>query len=173
MAMLELNQTNCEKLQCGAIPASVLDASMVTLPGYADPQSFATACSIQGWKGPLGGRFCSDPVCQPYKDEILKSGWGQGLECCVQAGGTWNGTSCAFTNPPIPIPVQATPPVLTPANIVQPLPDITQANTHVAVTESNKSCLCSLNDMINKNPLMAIAALAAATFVLLPKGARR
>jgi hypothetical protein len=63
--------------------------------------------------------------------------------------------------------------VLTPANIVQPLPDITQANQPVIVPTESTSCWCSLNQAINANPIISLAILAAVAVLIFPKkGAR-
>ena len=165
--MQPANQINCDMLACGAIPSG---------PNYANLQM---ACPNAGFFEPTGGRFCSDPVCAPYRSQILTSGWGQGLECCVAAGGRWNGSTCIF--PALSIPLGAWPdapqvnipastPVLTPSNILQPLPDITQANAPVIV--SSDSCWCALNRMINDNPVIALALLAGVAALIFPKGRR-
>jgi hypothetical protein len=170
--MMPANQANCDMLACGAIPNG---------PDYLNLQS---ACPSAGFFEAPGGRFCSDPVCAPYKSQMIAAGWGQGLECCVAAGGRWSNTPPYCTYPPLSIPLGAPPdapqvnipastPVLTPANIVQPLPDITQANAPVIVTGQDSSCWCSLNQMINDNPVIALAVLAGVAMLILPKGARR
>jgi hypothetical protein len=58
-------------------------------------------------------------------------------------------------------------PALTPANIAQPMPDITASIAPQAVNT------CSwLDSAIAGNPVMALALLAAGTFLLWPKGRR-
>lgn len=171
--MLAPNQVNCDMLSCGAIPAG---------PDYDNLKS---ACPEAGFFGPEGGALCSSPVCAPYKSQMLTAGWGQGLECCVAEGGTWSNSAPYCTFPAVSVPVGAPPeapqvnipagtPVLTPANIVQPLPDITQANQPVIISTESGSCWCSLNQMINDNPVISLAILAAVAVLVIPKkGARR
>jgi hypothetical protein len=170
--MLQANQVNCDMLSCGAIPAG---------PDY---NYLKSACPEAGFFGPAGGATCSSPTCAPYKPQMLTAGWGQGLECCVAEGGIWSNSAPYCTFPPASLPVGAPPeaiqvnlpagtPNLTPANIVQPLPDITQANQPVPIPTEDTSCWCSLNQAINNNPVISLAILAAVAVLVFPKkGAR-
>ena len=111
-------------------------------------------CGYWGQEGFGGAQPCSSPACAPYKSQIPG--------CNIIAPGP--------TDPPAPSPVYP-PPVLTPQSILQPLPDITQANTPVLISTGG-SCWCTLNQFIVDNPLLAALALATAAFLLLPKGKR-
>lgn len=164
--MLAVNETNCNMLSCGAIPAG------------PDHDNLSANCAGAGFPGASGGYLCSNPICAPFKAQILTAGWGQGLECCVADGGQWTGSACI--TPPVSTPaatpdapqvnIQPSTPVLTTSSIVQALPDITQANTPVVLP--NDSCWCKLNAWLNENPLLALLGLAAAAMLVLPKGGR-
>jgi hypothetical protein len=180
MATLTLDQTTCEKIQCGAIPASVLND-----PANIQPNGLPlrAACSAAGWAGPSGGRFCSDPVCTPWKDLIMASGWGQGLECCVQAGGTWGADGTCTMPTAAPMPTMTTtvmpsitdtantapPPVaptLTPTILTQKMPSI--VNPAPAVV-SAPVCPNGFASWINDNPVLAMVGLAGLAYLLLGK----
>lgn len=189
MATLQLNQTNCEMVQCGAIPAATLNDPANNVNGMA----FATACTAAGWQGPLGGRFCDDPVCGPYKEQIMNSGWGQGLECCVEAGGQWTPqNTCVMpsgggTTMPAPTPApmpsmtistmptvtgtanqvgQPQAPVLTAQMLTQKLPSI--VNPAPAVV-SGPACSDDFATWVNNNALLVMAGLAGLAYVMLAK----
>lgn len=179
---LQLNQDTCQRVQCGAIPAAVLNDPANRFNGLP----LQAACSVAGWQGPLGGRYCDDPVCKPYRAQILTSGWGQGLECCVQQGGNWVNNQCQMpstlptaapmpkatsmampsvtdtvnSNPPTPAPV------LSPALLVQKMPSIVNpAPMNVAPVP----CSNDFAQWVNDNPLIAVAGLAVVGYFLLNK----
>jgi hypothetical protein len=114
-------------------------------------------CGFWGQEAFGGAQPCSSPACAPYKAQIPG--------CSIIAP-----TPLA---PFVPTPTpDFPPPVLTPVNIVQPLPDITQPNTPVAISDT--SCWCSLNEAIRDHPVLAVLALAAGTMLMMPKkGGRR
>jgi hypothetical protein len=70
---------------------------------------------------------------------------------------------------PAPAPVPQLP-QLTPANISQPLPDITA--TVLPAAFSMPSCWCALNEAILEHPLMAAAGLALLAAVVIRKKQR-
>ena len=102
-------------------------------------------CSIWGQSGVLS---CGDPSCAPW------------ASCQPGAVGA-----------PAPAQVQPQLPVLTPQNIVQPLPDVAAAVAPVPVAEDS-GLWCSLNGAIAENPMLAVLTLAAVAVLLWPKGAR-
>lgn len=184
MATLTLDQTTCEQVQCGAIPASVLNDPSNNQNGLI----FAAACSAAGWAGPSGGRYCSDPVCQPWKDKIMASGFGQGLECCVAAGGTWNADStCTLPSNAVVIPTAAPMPSITPTV----MPSVTDTANNIPATPTPQlsptilaqkmpsivnpapaqvappPCPNDFATWINANPVLAIAGLAGLAYLLL------
>ena len=110
-------------------------------------------CGYWGQEGFGGAQPCTSPACAPYRSQI------PGCNIIAPAPGD--------AAPPPPV---YPPPVLTPQNILQPLPDITQANAPVMI--STGGCWCDLNQAIEQNPLIAVLALAAATMMLLPRGRR-
>jgi hypothetical protein len=189
MATLQLNQTNCEMVQCGAIP----EAQLAAAPGYGSV-NFQTACTIAGWGGPLGGRFCDDPVCGPFKEAILTSGWGQGLECCVEAGGTWGANGICTMPPPVTTAVptmgpaapvmpsavvstiptmtgtanqvgQPQAPVLTATMLTQKLPSIVNPQPVVIA----QACGDDFATWVNNNALLVAIALGAVAYLALGK----
>jgi hypothetical protein len=113
-------------------------------------------CGYWGQEGFGGAKPCMSPDCAPYRSLIPGCNIVQPSPLAPDA--------------PVPVPMFP-PPVLTPANIVQPLPDITQANQHVPIT-TDTSCLCAISSMINNNPLIAVLALVGATALLSRKGRR-
>jgi hypothetical protein len=170
MATLQLNQTNCEKVQCGAIPASVLNLASNDVNGLP----FASACTAAGFGGPLGGRYCDDPVCAPFKEAILTSGWGQGLECCVEEGGTWNAnntcTMPSMTTATMPTVTGtaakvAAPqaPALTPTLLTQKLPSI--VNPAPAVLAP--ACSDDFATWVNNNALLVMGGLGLLAYLIL------
>lgn len=92
---------------------------------------------------------CSDSECDPVRSMLNCSG--------------------PATSAPAQAPIKGIP-ALSPQNIVQPLPDVTA--TLAPVPECPHSLWCNLNQAIAQNPIIAIAALAGAAFLLWPKGAR-
>ena len=187
MATLQLNQTNCNMVSCGAIPAAQLNDPANNVNGLA----FRTACTAAGFGGPSGGAFCDDPMCAPFKEAILTSGWGQGLECCVEAGGTWTGTDCVMpsgggTTMPAPAPApmpsmtistmptvtgtanqvgQPQAPVLTAQMLTQKLPSIVNPTPAVL----GPVCSDDFATWVNNNALLVMAGLAGLAYVMLAK----
>jgi hypothetical protein len=102
-------------------------------------------CSFWGQSGSLS---CVDPSCAPFP-----------VTCPTPALGL-----------PAPDQVQPNLPMLTPSNILQPLPDITAAVAPAPLADD--SLWCSLNGAISDNPLLAVMILASAAVLLWPKGRR-
>lgn len=108
--------------------------------------------------GQAGVKPCYSPECGPA---------AQYLSNCIQPAQPPPTAAVIPTSAPMPAPAI---PVLTPQNIVQPLPDITA----VVAPEPEPTCSfwCDLNSAIAANPMIAVAILAGAAFLLWPKGAR-
>lgn len=110
-----------------------------------DPMNQAAryACSVAGF---TGVRSCLDPLCQPW-----------------------------CPNPKIAPQVKTLaqkfyyPPVLTPQNLVRPVPSITEAL--MPIDTRPRGGWCGLNESISNHPLIAGAVLVGA-FVLVVKGRR-
>lgn len=98
---------------------------------------------------------CSDVQCAPYAGL---------LNCDPPAL-----PAIATAAPPT---VQPELPVLTPANITQPLPDITAAVAPTPIVTPSDSLWCVLNGAIAENPMLAVLALAGVAVLLWPKGGR-
>jgi hypothetical protein len=111
------NPGDCTPYQCGADPAN---------------QGARMWCT---WNSQAGSRVCSDPVCQPYLDDIPTCSLPQ----------------VVGTVPSIP--------TLTPANIVQPLPDISETLMPLPYVP-DCSLWAQLNRLIADNPLIAVIVLA-------------
>lgn len=184
---LDLNQTNCEMVQCGAISSQEANSIIVTPPLSMNPNGasmpFASACSEMGWQGPNGGRNCSDSICQPLKQQIYAAGpSGQGLECCVADGGSYQADGSCRPSVPTPAPMpsatQSTmpsitstaqvvapqpPPVLTPTNMQQRMPTIVNpAPMNVAPV-----CTDDFATWVSNNTMLAVGGLAVLAFMLL------
>lgn len=113
-------------------------------------------CGYWGQEGFGGAQPCTSPACAPYRAQIPG--------CNILAP-----TPITPTIPPPP----ATPPVmLTPQNIVQPLPNISQPNAPVPVSVTSDSCWCQINQWLTDNPLLAAGILAGFAMLALPKGGR-
>lgn len=114
----------------------------------ADPSNQAARmwCS---YNGQVGSRPCTDPACAPFLSQIP-----------------------ACTLPQIPATPAPVIPTLTPANIVQPLPDITQTLMPQPMTVPDCSLWCVLNGAIAANPLVATIVLAGVAFAIW-KGSKR
>lgn len=190
---LDLNQTNCEMVQCGAISEAAANAAMAVPPGPNMPSMpFASACSAAGWGGPTGGRNCNDPVCTPFIPQIYSAGVsGQGIECCVKQGGTYqaNGTCVmpAAASPvptpsatPMPSATTATmpsitstaavvtpqpPPQLTPQNMAQRMPTIVNPAPAVIAPP----CSNGLAEWVGDNTLLAVGGLALLAWMVFGK----
>lgn len=137
----------------------------------------------------ISGKTISDPSipataadCLPYQcgadssnTEALQwcSFWGQAgvLSCVNPSCAPW--ASCQPGAAGGPAPAQAAPqlPVLTPQNIVQPLPDVAAAVAPVPVADDS-SLWCQINGAIAENPMLAVLTLAAMAVLLWPKGTR-
>ena len=172
---LDLTQTNCEMVQCGAISEQAANAAMATPPGPGMPSMpFASACTAAGWGGPTGGRNCNDPTCTPFIPQIYAAGVsGQGIECCVKQGGTYqaNGTCqmpsatqsvmpsiTATANVVAPQP----PPVLTPQNMAQRMPTIVNpAPVNVA-----PPCSDDFATWVSNNTMLTVGGLALLAFMV-------
>ena len=133
-------------------PANTQATSAQCLPFMcgADPNNSDARywCAFWGQYGALVG--CVDSRCAAFKSQI---------------------PGCDIVAPTIEIPnppqVALVPANLTTANIVQPLPSITQANHPVTLPSQDDSCFCQLNQMINDNPVVSLLVLAGvATFIL-------
>jgi hypothetical protein len=122
----------------------------------ADPTNQAARmwCS---YNGRVGARVCTDPSCAPYRDQIAA--------CTLPAPAP---PPSIFTPAPQPPVI----PTLTPANIVQPLPDITQTLQPRPVQVPDCSLWCSINGAIADYPLIAAALLAGLAFAVW-KGTKR
>jgi hypothetical protein len=114
-------------------------------------------CSM--W-GQAGAKPCYSPECAPA---------AQWLGNCIQPAVAAPTAAVVPTTPAAPAPAPAIP-VLTPQNIVQPLPDITAVVA--PIPEQSCSFWCDLNTAIAANPMIAVAVLAGAAFLLWPKAAR-
>jgi hypothetical protein len=113
-------------------------------------------CGYWGQEAFGGAQPCLSPTCAPYVSQIPG--------CSIIA------PSPAEPAAPLPTPTYPAP-VLTPQNIAQPLPDITQVNAAVPV-QTQSSCWCTLNSLIEDNPVIAVLILGATTALLLKKGKR-
>lgn len=140
--------TTCQRIQCGALSASQAGMDLVM------------ACAQAGY---VGARVCTDPLCDPYKQEMSDNG------------------NCPPYVMPRPTP-QVVPnivataqrasnslpdsQVLNPRTLLGPLPQIvTPAPLPQAVP------MCSgLTAWVATNPLLAMAALGLLAFGLLGKG---
>jgi hypothetical protein len=123
--------------------------------------------------GQVAARTCMDPVCAPYLSM---------LDCAPPSGPAGIAVPPTLAqvfapNTPAAIgtyvpPPQVVPnlPILTPSNVVQPLPDITAT----LAPEPFAPCGCwqNLNEWIWDNPFAAVAILLGGAFVLWPKGRR-
>lgn len=183
-AGLDLNQTNCEMVQCGAISSNVANSTIVTPPSSVNPggasMPFASACSEMGWSGPSGGRNCSDPTCQPWIQQIYTAGVsGQGIECCVNEGGTYNpdGT-CTMPSatksvmPSITATAQVvnpTPPTVSPQYLTQRMPSIVNPAPQVAPPV----CSDPFAQWVSDNALLVAAGLAGLAYLMLGTGRQR
>jgi hypothetical protein len=177
---LDLTQTNCEMVQCGAIPQSVVAAAMATPPGLP-PMNFQGACSAAGYAGPQGGRYWNDPVCSPWGTNILESGpSGQALEECVALGGQYNADGSCTTMPSATqstMPsitdtantvIPSTPqPILTPQYLVQKMPTIVNPAPMVSVSACSAD---PITQWVSDNPFIAALGLAAAAYMVWGKG---
>ena len=133
----EPTREDCIPYMCGADPAN---------------QNARMYCSWHGRSGAMPG--CTDPECAPYKSAI---------PYCTLPVATPAPAASIFT-PPVP-PPPPPPLTLTPANIVQPLPDITRT---LAAQPATVECSLwsQLNGAIANHPGVALAILAGATYLV-------
>lgn len=177
--VLDLNQTNCEMVQCGAISEVNANLATATPPGPNMPSMpFAGACTAAGWAGPSGGRNCSDPVCKPFIPQIYAAGVsGQGIECCVNQGGIYQQDgSCQMpsatksTMPSITSTAQTVmppqQPVLTPQSMAQRMPSIVNP-TPVQIAPP---CSDPFATWVNDNMLLVGVGLVGLAWLVWGKG---
>jgi len=112
----------------------------------ADSGNIAALEWCSSW-GQVGAFPCSSSQCSPVSSY---------LNCPKPA-----------TAAPAPPQVQPKLPALTPANVVQPLPDITAT---LGPLPAPPSPWCLLNSWIGENPIIAVGVLAAVAIVAWPKG---
>lgn len=127
------------------IPATAADCLPYKCGADASNTDALQWCSLWGQAGNLS---CGDPSCAPW------------ASCPAPAVAT-----------PAPAQVQPQLPILTPQNIVQPLPDVAAAVAPAPVAQDD-SMWCQINGAIAENPMLAVLALAAAAVLLWPKGGR-
>lgn len=138
-------------------PAMQAPTDMDCLPYRCGGDPYNTAarqwCSMFGRAGVLS---CNSPECDPVRQYLTNCTPPIAPAVPVQAG-------------PVPVPLALPPPVLTPANIVQPIPDITAT----VAPEPLPSCSlwCDLNRAIAAHPWIAAAVLAAG-YLAMRKGNR-
>ena len=133
-------------------------------PMSADWQN-AAAHGVSCWDYPAGvpvwvpGPYGSNPTGTPQT----------GPQCWAQPVITQAPAAPAALPAPAPAPLPPPPvlPVLSPANISQPLPDISSTLEPAAVVEP--SCWCILNQQISDHPLAAIGVLAVTAAILFRK----
>jgi hypothetical protein len=108
-----------------------------------------------GFWGQIQTPACEDPQCAPYRAQVP-------------------GCNVVASTPQIPNPPQpaVAPVMLTPQSIVQPMPNITQANAPVPLPVSDGSCWCQLNQWIDQNPILAGLILVGFGLAVLPRGGR-
>lgn len=110
-------------------------------PGDCIPYQCGADAGNQGarmwcsYYGQVGSRVCLDPACAPWRDQI---------------------PGCT-----LPYPATQPPPILTPQNIVQPLPDIGAMLSPVPVPDPERSLWCDLNAAIAQHPFIALGVLVA------------
>lgn len=177
--VMDLTQTNCEMVQCGAISEVQANLATATPPNGLPSMPFASACTAAGYGGPNGGRNCSDPVCQPLIPQIYAAGVsGQGIECCVDSGGTYNpdGT-CTMPSatksvmPSITATAQVvnTPPLtVTPQFLTQKMPSIVNPAPMVVAP----ACTDPFAQWVSDNTLLAAGGLALLAWMMLGGGMR-
>jgi hypothetical protein len=130
----------CVPYQCGADPSNVgarLWCAYYGRSGALDP------CAVNEC-GSYGASLCAHSVVQPAQPSTVVS----------------NAAVSKSVTKAVPA---STPPRLNPQNIVNPLPDITQALAPVPV--STCSQWQELNGWIQDNPLIAVGILAGAFFL--------
>jgi hypothetical protein len=130
----------------GVIDPSVTFQSCLPTMCGADPGNMANKylCTSNGYSGV---KSCADPLCKPY---------------CPNAQ-----IEPAVTKAALALKIA---PVLTPENVVRPIPSITDALNPVAPSVNTCSLWCDLNGAIQANPLLSAGILLGA-FLLL-KGRR-
>lgn len=179
--VLDLTQTNCEMVQCGAINEQMANLATATPPGLPS-MPFASACTAAGYGGPNGGRNCADPVCQSMIPKIYAAGVsGQGIECCVDSGGTYNPdgtcTMPSATKSVMPSitataalvnPGPVTPPIVTPQYLTQKMPSIVNPAPQVAPPV----CSDPFAQWVSDNALLVAAGLAGLAYLMLGTGRR-
>jgi hypothetical protein len=131
----------------------------------------------------ITGQSITDPMnqpataaeCLPYQcgDDPTNTAAIQWCSFWGQSGNITCGNPAQIVQPEPSAPpiIQPSLPVLTPANVTQPLPDITAAVAPNPIVP-DESLWCAINSAIAENPLLAVLALAAAAVLLWPKGAR-
>lgn len=131
-------------------PATASDCLLYQCGG--DPTNDLARQWCSYW-GQVGAFACADAQCAPVLSQLTN---------CPQPAIAAN----------VPAPVLPDLPVLTPQNITQPLPDITSWTAPAPVSTPSCSLWCVINQAIDDNPLLAVLALAGASFMLWPKGSR-
>jgi hypothetical protein len=151
-------------------PITLISGKVIANPATTTPQGndcLPYQCGADGsniaallWcsqNNQVGAFPCSSAQCDPVR---------QFLNCAV---------ATPTQAPPPPSVLMApspTLPALTPANIVQPMPDITQAVLPTPAPGSSCSLWCDLNAAILANPYTSLAILAGVAILLWPKGGR-
>jgi hypothetical protein len=139
----------------------------------------------------ISGKSITDPMstpataadCLPYRCGADSSNmdalqwcsfWGRSgvISCADPSCAPWSSCPAPAMGAPAPPQVQPQLPMLTPQNIVQPLPDVAAAVAPVPVDQDNGGLWCSLNGAIAQNPMLAVLSLAAVAVLLWPKGGR-
>lgn len=139
--------TTCQRIQCGALPASQAGMDLVM------------ACAQAGY---VGARVCTDPICSPFKQEMSDNGYCPPYimpRPTPQVVPSIVATAQRASNS---LPDSQ---VLSPRSLLGPLPQIvTPAPLPQAVP------MCSgLTAWVATNPILAIAALGLLAFGLLGK----
>jgi hypothetical protein len=152
-------------------PVSVDDCVAIQCGVHPSPPDRISICEAMGQ---TGTRSCIDPACQIHLKVLQSQGTCPATPTvlAVPPAAPSIMPTQASANPPAGQPASP-PPVLTPQNIVQPVPDITQAWNPVPSPTQKRSFWCDINGSIDAHPAIAAAVLAIAALIVMHDGNRR
>lgn len=160
---------DCLPYQCGADPASDLPRMWCSFWGHSGTRSCAVDVSCQPYLARI-------PFCHDLVAEIAAVSAPQTVSPTESVPPAVS-LSPAVTRPAdlaLPaaamLPLPSTIPTLTPQNIVQPLPDISEMLAPRPVPLPDASLWCVLNGAIEEHPLIAGLILAGGIWLLWRKG---
>ena len=134
---------------------------------FADGGNNAAARALCADAGMLSAKGCVDSECAPYRSDMPPGV----CPCNLLASGCPTSPSAPAASIPQPIPPI---PVVKTTTVATPLPSLTDNTQPVIIPQQVPSCSlwCVINGAIDDHPLIAIAVLVGAAYLVCRNGKR-